>query len=44
MQEHPLQHPEIFEWPVAAAENMMLLLSCDGFFSKEAFRTTEMVC
>lgn len=42
--EHPLQHPEIFEWPVAAAENMMLLLSCDGFFSKEAFRTTEMVC
>lgn len=41
--EHPLQHPEIFEWPIENSDSMMLLLSCDGFFSKEAFRTTDMV-
>lgn len=41
--EHPLQHPEIFEWPVEKSDSMMMLLSCDGFFSKEAFRSAEMV-
>lgn len=41
--EHPLQHPEIFEWPMEKSDDMMLLLSCDGFFSKEAFRSTDMV-
>lgn len=41
--EHPLHHPETQEWTVADSKNTMLMLSCDGFFSKEAFGTSHQV-
>jgi len=41
--EHPLHHPEIKEWQVQEPSKSMLMLSCDGFFSKEAFATPDHV-
>ena len=33
----PLHSPEIYQWHVEKPEQEMLLLCCDGFFSKSAF-------
>jgi len=39
----PLHCPEIYEWPVPETQNYMMLMCCDGFFSKSAFTSPEMV-
>lgn len=39
----PLTSPEIYEWHVDAPEQTMLLLCCDGFFSKKAFASPQML-
>jgi hypothetical protein len=36
----PMHYPEIYQWCVQKPEASMLLLVCDGFFSKDAFRST----
>lgn len=41
--EPPLRHPEVYEWEVPSPEDHMLLLCCDGFFSKNAFVNPESV-
>merc|ERR1712216_452959 len=41
--EPPLRHPEVYEWQVPQAEDHMLLVCCDGFFSKNAFPSPEHV-
>jgi len=41
--EQPLQHPEIHQWRVQNPEQDLLMISCDGFFSKEAFQTPDRV-
>mmetsp|Transcript_11073 Transcript_11073/g.27143 ORF Transcript_11073/g.27143 Transcript_11073/m.27143 type:complete len:448 (+) Transcript_11073:71-1414(+) len=41
--EHPLHHPETQEWTVSDPKNSILMLSCDGFFSKEAFGSPDQV-
>ncbi len=41
--EHPLHHPETQEWAVPDVKNTILMLSCDGFFSKEAFGSPDHV-
>ena len=41
--EPPMRHPEIYEWEVEAADKHMLLICCDGFFSKNAFVSPEHV-
>eukprot|EP00802_Teleaulax_amphioxeia_P022499 Tamp_22953.p1 GENE.Tamp_22953~~Tamp_22953.p1 ORF type:complete len:233 (+),score=42.51 Tamp_22953:43-741(+) len=41
--EPPLRHPEIYEWTVTAPEEHLLMLCCDGFFSKSAFASPEHV-
>lgn len=42
--EHPLHHPETKQWIVSDPKNTILMLSCDGFFSKEAFGSPDAVC
>ena len=39
----PMPCPEIYEWSVDESERYMMLLCCDGFFSKSAFTAPEMV-
>jgi hypothetical protein len=41
--EHPLHHPETKMWTVKDPGSTMLMLSCDGFFSKEAFGSPDHV-
>mmetsp|Transcript_52706 Transcript_52706/g.125509 ORF Transcript_52706/g.125509 Transcript_52706/m.125509 type:complete len:448 (+) Transcript_52706:146-1489(+) len=43
--EHPMRHPEVFQWriPKQASDHAMIL-SCDGFYSKNAFADADNVC
>ena len=41
--EPPLRHPEVYEWQVPQAEDHMLLVCCDGFFSKSAFASPQVL-
>ena len=41
--ECPMHCPEIYEWPMPEPQNYMMLMCCDGFFSKSAFASLEMV-
>ena len=38
-----MRHPEIYEWEVEAPDQHMMLICCDGFFSKNAFVSPESV-
>ena len=37
----PLKSPETYEWEVNQCDEHMLLMCCDGFFSKNAFKSTK---
>jgi hypothetical protein len=37
----PLKSPEIYEWEVTQCHELMLIMCCDRFFSKNAFKSTE---
>jgi hypothetical protein len=39
----PTHCPEIYEWSIPETQNCMMLMCCDGFFSKSAFTSPEMV-
>jgi hypothetical protein len=39
----PLHAPEIYEWTVENPQQTMVLLCCDGFFSKNAFTCPAML-
>lgn len=37
----PLKSPEIYEWEITNSGQELLLMCCDGFFSKNAFRSLQ---
>ena len=37
----PLKSPEIYEWEITNPGQELLLMCCDGFFSKNAFRSPQ---